>query len=136
MSQQDRLDHLERLMGQRVVYRAAGTTRDRTGDGGNPWSVEVHGVVIGWGIDHRGTRVDIDGVGYFDLAGVMLEDDEVVPAGPRAVNYTGADESIECAYAPCTNRLRRVLGDERQWCCPEHRDASGAAATRPATMRP
>lgn len=40
------------------------------------------------------------------------------------INYEGPDPSVECAFPPCTNRLRRsdVGGD--QWCSKAHRNAT------------
>lgn len=45
-------------------------------------------------------------------------------AGDR-VNYTGPDESVECAYPPCSNRLRRSDFPGPQWCSKAHREATG-----------
>lgn len=46
------------------------------------------------------------------------------------VNYDGPDESVECAYPPCTNRLRRSDFPGPQWCSKAHREASSAAESR------
>lgn len=39
-----------------------------------------------------------------------------------AINYDGPDESVECAYPGCTNRLRRSVFNEPQFCSRDHRD--------------
>lgn len=45
----------------------------------------------------------------------------------RGINYEGPDPSVECAYGPCTNRLRRTeFADGPQWCSKAHREASNA----------
>lgn len=41
-----------------------------------------------------------------------------------AINYNGPDESLECAYPDCTNRLRLSDYAEPQFCSREHRDAA------------
>lgn len=47
-----------------------------------------------------------------------------------SVNYMGLDESVECAYAPCTNRLRRSAMGGPQWCSKGHRDTAEQSAGR------
>lgn len=42
-------------------------------------------------------------------------------SGRENINYTGDDPSVECAYPPCRNRLRRAEGGGPQWCSKEHR---------------
>jgi hypothetical protein len=42
----------------------------------------------------------------------------------EGVNYAGIEASVECAYPPCTNRLRRSNFEGPQWCSREHREAT------------
>lgn len=48
----------------------------------------------------------------------------------EGMNYDGPDPSVECAWPPCRNRLRRVGGpsmsgaDHPQWCSKAHRALS------------
>lgn len=53
----------------------------------------------------------------------------VLAPPPGAVNYTGPDESVECAYPCCVNRLRKADGDDLQFCSSEHRDGAARALT-------
>lgn len=43
------------------------------------------------------------------------------PVGTNEINYEGDEPSVECAYPPCHNRLRKVEGYGPQWCSKEHR---------------
>lgn len=38
------------------------------------------------------------------------------------INYLGPDPSVQCAWPPCTNLLRRSGGGGPQWCSEEHRE--------------
>lgn len=40
------------------------------------------------------------------------------------INYDGPDPSVECAYPPCKNRLRRSDFGGDQWCTKAHREAT------------
>lgn len=40
------------------------------------------------------------------------------------INYEGPDPSVECAYPPCANRLRRSDFPGPQWCSKAHRAAT------------
>lgn len=55
--------------------------------------------------------------------GVVISDRPVFAPPAAAINYTGPDASVECAYPPCRNRLRKIEGevDGPQWCSKEHR---------------
>lgn len=44
------------------------------------------------------------------------------------LNYAGPDPSVECAYAPCSNRLRRPEDGGEQWCSKAHREATHNAS--------
>lgn len=54
----------------------------------------------------------------------------VEAAAGEPVDYHGPDESVECGYPPCTNRLRRSSFDEPQFCSKEHRKAAAGEETR------
>ena len=41
-------------------------------------------------------------------------------------NYDGPDPSVECAWTPCENRLRRSEASTAQWCSKVHRRWSEA----------
>lgn len=51
------------------------------------------------------------------------------------VNYEGPDPTVECAWTPCRNRLRRSHwnhnGEGNQWCSPEHRALTEAEEAGP-----
>lgn len=55
-----------------------------------------------------------------------LEPEPAPQATPAdsVVNYAGPDESVECGYPPCTNRLRRSDFAGPQWCSKGHREAT------------
>lgn len=42
-----------------------------------------------------------------------------LPSPP--INYGGPDASVECAWPPCSNRLRRSDAGGPQWCSKRHR---------------
>lgn len=44
--------------------------------------------------------------------------------GQARVDYDGPDESVECAYPPCSRKLRRSDFPGPQWCSKAHREAS------------
>jgi hypothetical protein len=58
------------------------------------------------------------------------EGDPMKPEPPSYVglNYSGPDPSVECAYPPCTNRLRKADFDGPQWCSKAHRTATESAS--------
>ncbi len=100
-----------------------GEPQDGWSDDG--WRVErlddgtfvVADTALGWAFPQPLSRAEMRAL--WDVMHEALTDEHRREAAP--VNYGGHDPSVECAYPPCSNRLRRSDLPGPQWCSKEHR---------------